>query len=316
MYLIQQFKKQGGWKLIKLWIKTGVLFPSLFQLLLTGFSKTSLEIVRLVVSLKINKKLTKQFLPFLCEFDSQHKQHSIDKVSYRPRVWMCWMQGLDSAPDIVKRCIRSIEDNIKDRDIILLTSENIHNYILFPKYIEEKYAHGIISHAHYSDLLRTALLAKYGGTWIDSTVFCSGGIIPKYMMDSDFFVFQDLKPGKDGHITSISNWFMTAKPGNIIIEAQLFLLYKYWENYNYAIDYFFFHQLMTLVEKFYNDEWNHIVQFPNSFPHILLLMLFDDFSQIKWDAVIQSCPFHKLTYKCSNEDMNRSGTFYQFLMNH
>lgn len=41
----------------------------------------------------------------------------------------------------------------------------------FPKYIEEKWKRGVITHTHMTDLLRLELLIRYGGTWIDATVF-------------------------------------------------------------------------------------------------------------------------------------------------
>ena len=38
----------------------------------------------------------------------------------------------------------------------------------------EKWEKGRIPAAMFSDLLRVELLIKYGGTWIDSTVLCTG----------------------------------------------------------------------------------------------------------------------------------------------
>lgn len=60
-----------------------------------------------------------------------------------------------------------------------------------------------------SDLLRLELLKNYGGTWIDSTVFCTEKC-SEYMLNSDLFIIQNLKPRIDGKATYISNRFMTA----------------------------------------------------------------------------------------------------------
>ena len=43
-----------------------------------------------------------------------------------------------------------------------------------PEYIVKKWEKGRIPAALFSDLLRLELLIKYGGTWIDSTVLCTG----------------------------------------------------------------------------------------------------------------------------------------------
>ena len=137
-----------------------------------------------------------------------------------------------------------------------IRDRNRKEYIVFPDYIEQQYEAGIITHTHFSDLLRVALLAKYGGTWIDATVFCTGGVVPSYMLDSDFFVFQNLKPGADGHVLNISSWFMTAYAENKMVLAVRKLLYEYWKENDRLIDYFLLHHFFSMVMDFYADDWN------------------------------------------------------------
>ena len=38
-----------------------------------------------------------------------------------------------------------------------------------------------------SDLLRLELLTKYGGTWVDATVYFSDDNLPNFFFDSDLF---------------------------------------------------------------------------------------------------------------------------------
>lgn len=68
--LIYHFKKQGGWKLIKEYAQNGVLPYAIGQLLLTGPSKKSLELLRIGVSNKLEDKLRKQYLPVLRKLGS------------------------------------------------------------------------------------------------------------------------------------------------------------------------------------------------------------------------------------------------------
>ena len=240
--LFSTFKKLGGWSLLNLWRKAGVLPYAVAQVCLTGVSRKSLEIVRLGVQQKILHKLRKRYLPVLEAFDEEWKsgQYATEQESC-PRVWICWMQGIENAPKLVQDCYSSIQEHITDRKIVLITAKNRKEYVVFPDYIEQKYEAGIITHTHFSDLLRVALLVKYGGTWIDATVFCTGGTIPRYMLDSDFFVFQNLKPGADGHVLNISSWFMTACAGNKMVSAVRKLLYEYWREYDRLIVYFLLH---------------------------------------------------------------------------
>ena len=51
---------------------------------------------------------------------------------YHNKIWVCWWQGLDNAPDIVKACIKTIKANSEGAEVILITDDNYKNYISFP----------------------------------------------------------------------------------------------------------------------------------------------------------------------------------------
>ena len=74
------------------------------------------------------------------------------------KVWFCWMQGLEQAPKLVRVCYESLKNNLQGREIIVLTSKNIHDYVSLPDFIEEKYRKGVMTAAHYADMLRLELL--------------------------------------------------------------------------------------------------------------------------------------------------------------
>ena len=134
------------------------------------------------------------------------------------------------------------------------------------------------------------------------------------MLDSELFMFQNLKPGADGSVLNISSWFMTSCANNKIMLAVRALLWEYWKKNNRLIDYFLLHHFIVMAGERYQEDWNKIVQFPNSLPHVLLLMMFEEFDQEKWDAVTNACPFHKLAYKRSKEEMEKKGTYYVCLI--
>lgn len=311
---VEKFKKQGGMKLIKDYWNAGVLGYAVMQMLLTGKSQKSLELLRFGTHLKVNKKLKKMYSFAFERFDASYSEGLLPKKNSN-KVWVSWMQGMENAPALVQRCYRSLQENLKNREIILITSENLREYTDMPFWIMEKYEKGLITHTHFSDLLRLELLCKHGGTWIDSTVFCSGGDIPAYMLDSDLFMFQNLKPGADGSTLNISSWFMTSCANNKVLMAVRELLWEYWKKEDRLIDYFLVHHFIMLSLEYYKDDWQKMVQYPNSMPHILLLMLFEPFNKEKWDAVTSVCPFHKLAYKRSAEEMAKEGTYYKYIMN-
>ena len=305
------FKKQGGMKLIKQYWQSGALFAAIVEFVLLGKSRTALEILRLSAGLKTKQKLEKKYQRKLEQFDREYKEQE-KKTSNK--VWVCWFQGMENAPRMVQKCYQSLQENLTDREIILITFDNLKDYVQFPVFIQEKIERGIINKAHLSDLLRLELLLRYGGTWIDATVYCPGGDIPDYMLDSELFMFQTLKPGRDGHATVVSSWFITACSNNKILAAVRYVLYAYWERNNDLVDYFLFHDFFQIVIEKYADEWNRVIPFSNSTPHILLLRLFEKYDKEIWDTAMQQTPFHKLSYKFKDDMTGLKGTYYEKLL--
>lgn len=315
MSLKEVFQKQGGMKLIKQYISSGALGTAIGEFLLLGKSRTALEILRLATQLKTKQKLENKYRRVLESFEETY-DNSLPHVSSN-KVWICWLQGIENAPDLVQKCFESVKNNLTDREIIVITSSNMTQYVEFPDYIIKKWRDGRITNTHLTDLLRLELLIKYGGMWLDATVFCStpSKDIPDYFFDSDLFFFQSLKPGRDGKATYISSWLMSAKSNNKILTAARDLCYEYWKNENEMKDYFLLHDFISIVLDKYTDEWKKIIPRDNSTPHILLLRLFDPFDKNIWSSIINQSPFHKLSYKLSEEQKERDGTFYKIILN-
>lgn len=302
------FNKVGGAEILRQYWRSHVLLFALVQTVLLGFRKKALEIVRLAVSNRVLCKLRKKNRRFIADYQAPELPRQRSN-----KVWVCWLQGMENAPELVQKCYASLQKNLTDREIILLTEDNYKDYVNFPEYIQHKIDTGVITRTHFSDLLRLELLLNHGGTWIDATVFCSGGEIPAYMLDSDLFLFQTLKPGLDGHPTCISSWFMTACTNHPILALSRELLYRYWEKHSKMVDYFLLHDFFQLSIEKYRDLWNDVVPFPNSVPHILLLRLFERYDETVWNAVKAQTPFHKLTYKFSESETEKTDTYFRRL---
>lgn len=310
----QIFKKVGGKEVLRQYARAHVLFFSMLLTMILGFSRKSLEIVRLAVSNQLLRKMRKKYRKFIDQYkilqDGKLLPHTHSDI-----IWICWLQGLEAAPKIVQNCYHSIVAHIPEKRVILLTEENYRDYVEFPAYIQEKINKNVIGKTHMSDLLRLELLNNYGGTWIDATVFCSGNDIPEYMLGSDLFLFQDLKPGLDGHCTCISNWFITASSNHPILLLTSALLYEYWKKNNKMIDYFIFHYFFQLAIEAYPEEWNRVVPFSNAVPHILLLRLFEKYDARVWGALKNMSCFHKLSYKYTKDQEKLEDTYYDVLFN-
>ncbi|MCR5213887.1 MAG: capsular polysaccharide synthesis protein [Eubacterium sp.] len=308
------FKKVNGWGVLKEYARAHVLGLVMAETALLGTSRKSLEIVRLSANNKIVSRLRKQNKALIKDFVKKHPVQK--KYDHRRTIWTIWLQGMDQAPEVVQKCYASMKKNIKDREIVVITEDNYSDYVEFPDYIMEKYHKGIISKVHFADLLRIELLTKYGGTWLDGTVLVSE-IDPEkhaFYLDSDLFLFQNLKPGLDGHSTSISSWMMTASSRQNIILLVRRLLHNYWKTHDYAVDYFILHDFFQLAIEAYPDEWKKVVPISNAMPHVVLLRLFDKYDENVWNCVKSVTPFHKLSYKLEDGKSKLKDTYYDVLL--
>lgn len=314
MVLKETFKKQGGFNLIKQYWKGGAFFTAVGELFLLGKDKKGLEILRLSAQYKIKKNLEKKYRKEINYFQNKY----VDTFEHikSNKVWVCWFQGIENAPTIVKKCYKSLKENLTDRDIVLITADNLSQYVEFPKYILDKWKDGQISNTHMTDLLRLELLIKYGGMWIDSTVFCTSkrNQIPDYFFDSDLFLYQILKPGRDGQAQPISSWLISAKTNNKILMMTKYLCYEYWKKNNDMIDYFLFHDFMMIALEHNENEWKKIIPRDSSTPHMLLLRLFDEYNENTWEAIKGQTPFHKLTYKFEKKHDELKNTYFEKLI--
>lgn len=179
----------------------------------------------------------------------KNKQNYMDKNSNDAPVWVCWLDGIESAPPLVKRCISSIKNNSGTHPVNIITWENITRYVTLPDYIVEKAKKGIIGLAHFSDILRVCLLAEYGGIWLDSTIYCNG-ILPEEYFRYSFFSCKSAK--EDIGCVSKNQWTtycLGGFKGNILFDALRDFFYLYWKQENIAIDYLFFDDAIELARK-------------------------------------------------------------------
>ena len=207
---------------------------------------------------------------------------------YSNKVWWCWLQGEENAPLLQQKCLESLRNNLKDREVIVITNKNLYEYVDFPDYIKDKYERGIISNTHFSDLIRLELLIRYGGTWIDSTAYCTG--YDQIFFDKTLFVYKNCNyiwyANKDKFNIEpmiADNWFITSSVGNPILEAVRDLLFHYWKNNNYL-------------------------------PHLLQSVCLENYDSVKYDEIKNQSCFHKLTHKIDKDKIGKD-SFYNYVLN-
>lgn len=225
-------------------------------------------------------------------------------------IFTAWFQGTENAPRIVQRCIESLSK--LGRPIVVITLENLSDYIELPAYILEKYKKGIISDTHLSDIVRITLLEQYGGVWIDSTVYIADNV-PDYMINN-FWAFKQSKQLKEVRMSG--NWWLSAEHGNTIIKKMKSFLYVYWKYEVVLYDYYIFHIMWAKIigESEKNTiTWNRLITRYTDSTHLLVNKFCDEFNEVEWKYMKQISPVFKCTYKFGN-NLNPN-SYYSYLIN-
>lgn len=306
--ILYYLKKQGGWSLIKRYVINRVFIYALLLFGILPKNRFGLEVLSECIENRIKDNLKKKYGK-LCSAtrDAPINQYDKEKV-----VWICWLQGIENAPLLVKKNVEYVKQNLPEYNIKIITEKNFRTFTCIPEYMIEKWKMGIISNTHFSDILRVNLLIHYGGIWIDSTVFVSDKI-PKDIEDAPFFLFRSLKPGGIGKAITVSSWFISScKNYPILVDTER-MLYTYWKKKNYLNDYFLFHLFLEIAMENNPDLVDFIPKYTNDSPHILLYELFSPFEQKKFDSILDRSFVHKLSVKFSEENFSKEGTFYKYL---
>lgn len=162
-------------------------------------------------------------------------------------IWTMWWQGEENAPQLVKKCIDSMRINAGYAEIIVLDKENYKEYVQLPIYILEKFNKGIISITHLSDIIRVELIKKYGGLWIDSTIFVAHSI-PEELFDYEFYSLK--YQNKNDKLVPNKLWtaFLLGGKKNCVIFNRLSEMFnKYWQCEDDLCCYFLIDYCMKIV---------------------------------------------------------------------
>ena len=344
--LITRYRQFGGFRLVVEYAKLGMqgtVVKGFFKCLI---KRQSFKAIYPGVLRRVEPMLVAKYSHIVEEFKSSSTSEatkSITRVQTNTdctnqtdnastgsaTVWFCWLQGIDDAPEIVKACYNSIKRNIPNREMKVIDAKNWREYVGLPEYIVKKWEKGHIPAALFSDLLRLELLILYGGTWIDSTVLCTGGSssstseatksmtkfqVPSVQeyLNADLFLFQYSRQGSKE--ISISNWFITARRNNEVLMVLREMLYAYWKDYDCVLDYYMFHLFFSMIAKEYPEV---IANMPYGYsPNSLVLLHHwgEKFDKRKWDKLTSQVCFHKLAFRVSESIKSDNENFYNYIL--
>ena len=237
-------------------------------------------------------------------------------------IWTMWQQGEAQMPETVRASMKTIKDFAERNgcEFILLTDENLVDFIDIPTDIIEKYKRKELTAAHYSDIIRFSLLYQYGGIWMDATLFVSPYATVD-MFKGDFFSLNHPPIHADEIERAIgdfkwSSFFLAGKKEKSyfkhIRDLYIYFIRKYPVFIHYLmLDYF------ILSEYKLNDEFKDLAdELPVLAPAERVWFLRDHandiFDENVWTEVLKTTPIMKTTYKINPEKLIPQSYLYKF----
>ena len=176
----------------------------------------------------------------------QTKPNQTSRMADKPQenlpkiIWQVWLQGWDTAPQLVQDSRSSWINRNPGWEHRALTRGDLDD-LLSPE-IAELALSERLPHAAASDLIRLDLLRRYGGVWADATTFCvrplDDWLLDK--MQSGLFAFKfenDRRPA--------ASWFLASVAQGKIVSDWHRSSQNYWHTHTELTDYYWVHLLLA-----------------------------------------------------------------------
>lgn len=143
------------------------------------------------------------------------------------KIWSAWIQGLSNAPPAVRIILELWKELNHESEVHVLEGDEISD-IIVDLGIDPK----LLTPQVKTNLVRTFLLSKHGGAWVDSTLL---PVVPlrewlgPELTSAGFFAFRST-----GHESLIlQNWFLYSEPSSILVTRWLDLYCDYFRRRRY-----------------------------------------------------------------------------------
>lgn len=217
-------------------------------------------------------------------------------------VWICWWQGFEHAPELVRMCRENLYKRFHSNDyqIVEITMDNIRDYVDFPGWIWEKFDCGIITMTQLSDILRCSLLYYHGGLWVDATYYVTDEIPSKELQDRELYSIY-LEEFEGIHISQ-GKWamnFLYTKKGNLLPRFVLNAFYYYYASFNELYDYFMIDYFARIAYNYLEEVQREIDSLLPGQPNIFQLqsVLNEPYTEELMEELKRSTNIFKLNYR-------------------
>ena len=235
------------------------------------------------------------------------------KIQEDSPIWIFWWQGEETMPPVVKSCYKSVLRNAEKHPVILITENNITEYVDIPQYIYEKIREKKMTLTHFSDILRENLLYKHGGIWMDATIYMTASF-SKEMYKYEYYSIKGAFEEWEW-----TGFFQAAGKGSVFAKAVSHLFNCYWKEHDCLISYLLIDCFLAVARKHSPAIDQMIKDLPQKDASIFLLndqYLDKTYYVDEMEALSNKTNLHKLSYKYKHDSaVGEKLTFWGALLN-
>lgn len=234
-------------------------------------------------------------------------------------IWMFWWQGInEDTPKTVINCLKTIEKNKGEHKVVVITKDNITEYLKLPKYYYEKLEKGCFTLTHFSDIIRIELLAKYGGIWMDATIMLTKQL-PMEMYDLPFYTIKH-NLFADWHVCQgkWTGFFIATGENNPFLKYLREMFRMYWKENDFLICYLLIdcfialgYENNQLFEKFIED-----IEISNEKIFFIDEQGNEKYDKTTYENIMNTTNIFKIHYKKHFKEYNEKQelTYYGYIM--
>ena len=308
-------------------------FPAFLINLYTWYAKKYCSQNKIIRAYKnktriISKHLTKEFQPIYNKYKNIEYIPSgeIPKI-----IWIMWWQGEDNMPNVPKACIKSIKHWAKGYDVRIINSSNYNKYIELNDIIQYQnqyyFGNQRLTMQYLSDIIRSRLLSKYGGVWMDATMLVSNEHLFSQLKDHSFFTIKLNENLLDNPLKNSSfytpgrGWFCdsfwASIPHNPFFEFLNECMTYHLKKHKTIWDYFIIEYVILIGQAQIPFFAKLLENVPDSNPDLYWLAIHADkkFDDDTWRKICIKTSISKLNWKLVIDDEKTNDSYLNHIIN-
>ena len=231
-------------------------------------------------------------------------------------VWFFWYTGIETAPPIVRKCYERLK-NIDGIDLHLIDKNNLYEYVSFSPAIRTGFEKGYISIQSMSDVLRLNLINKYGGFWVDATVYIIDKNFFKKYEHLSFYSVKHKEKKACEHFSKgrMSSFLNASCPSGILFSFLVDIYDDYLSQHKKTFDYFFTDYAICLGYETIPCIREKINELPFNNEDVFALwhVANNEYRVEEWNYIMQHNEIQKIPWKLDNTKGTKTSMLDHFL---